>query len=173
MGGGVLLIVYSVLVVATGTIDKSSPLDWLAILAYALLVVGLVGFHDLQQRSYGRIGRVGLYTTIAAFALWVIFLLGGVLGGSGGLVWLVPLGVLGMLFGEVLYGAATLQARVLPLWCGILFILLMPGTILASYLLWDATPMLWTGLVWLALGYSLWSHRRSGAATGQRPLCVR
>jgi hypothetical protein len=88
-------------------------------------------------------------------------------------VWLVPIGVLGTLVGEVLYGAATLQARVLPRWCGILFILLMPVTILASYLLWDATPVLWTGLVWLALGYGLWLHRRSGAAARQRPLRVR
>jgi hypothetical protein len=173
IGGGVLFIVYSLLEAATGRGDQAGPLDLLAIVAYALLVVGLVGFHALQQRSYGRIGRAGLYTTIAAFVLWEILLLAGLLGGGAGLVWLVPIGVLGTLVGEVLYGAATLQARVLPRWCGILFILLMPVTILASYLLWDATPVLWTGLVWLALGYGLWVHRRSGAAARQRPLRVR
>jgi hypothetical protein len=77
MAGGILFIVYSFLLVATGAIDKSSPLDLLAIVAYALLAVGLVGFHALQQRSYGRIGRAGLYTTIAAFVLWEILLLAG------------------------------------------------------------------------------------------------
>lgn len=47
-----------------------------------------------------------------------------------GLDWLVAVGVLGLLVGLVLYGAATLQARVLPRWCGILFIIFMPVGIL-------------------------------------------
>ena len=208
MGGGILFVVYSLLVVATGEGDESAPLDLLAIVAYVLLVVGLVGFHALQQRNYGRIGRAGLYTTITAFVLWEILLLGRLLGaGAGlewlvplghtfvhrfylllggllaaraGLEWLVPLGVLGTLVGEVLYGAATLQARVLPRWCGVLFIVLTPGTILASLaafrardFLWDAASILWTGLAWLALGYGLWSHRSSGAAAEQQPSRVR
>ncbi len=180
MGGGVLFIVYSLLGVATGKGDESGPLDILAILAYVLLAVGLVGFHALQQRSYGRIGRAGLYTTIAAFVLWEILLLGGLLGSGEELEWLVLVGVLGTLVGEVLYGAATLQARVLPRWCGVLFIVLTPGTILASLaafrardFLWDAASILWTGLAWLALGYGLWSHRSSGAAAEQQPSRVR
>ena len=86
IGGGVLFIVYSLLEAATGRGDVPGPLDLLAIVAYALLVVGLVGFHALQQRSYGRIGRAGLYTTIAAFVLWEILLLAGLLGGGAGLV---------------------------------------------------------------------------------------
>jgi len=126
MGGGVLFIVYSLLGVAIGKGDEAGPLDLLAILAYVLIVVGLVGFHALQQRNYGRIGRAGLYTTIGAIVLWEILLLGGLLGGGEGLEWLVAVGVLGTLVGEVLYGAATLQARVLPRWCGVLFILLVP-----------------------------------------------
>jgi hypothetical protein len=170
MGGGVLFIVYSLLGVATGKGEESGPLDLLAILAYVLLIVGLVGFHALQQRNYGRIGRAGLYTTIAAFLLWEILLLGGLLGGGEGLGWLVAVGVLGTLVGEVLYGAATLQARVLPRWCGVLFILLMPVTILFGSILPGAYSTIWVGLAWLALGYGLSSH--SGAAAEQ-PLRVR
>jgi hypothetical protein len=165
MGGGVLFLLYSLLGVATGRGDESSPLDLLAILGYVLLIVGLVGFHALQQRNYGRIGRAGLYTTIAAFLLWEVLLLAGLLGGGEALPeWLVTVGVLGTLVGEVLYGAATLQARVLPRWCGILFIILMPGTILFSFLSGDFSSI-WVGLVWIALGYGLWSIR--GAAVGQ------
>jgi hypothetical protein len=68
-----------------------------------------------------------LYTTIAAFLLWEVLLLAGLLGGGEALAeWLMTVGVLGTLVGEVLYGAATLQARVLPRWCGILFIILCP-----------------------------------------------
>ena len=172
IGGGVLFIVYSLLEAATGRGDLAGPLDLLAIVAYALLVVGLVGFHALQQRSYGRIGRAGLYTTIAAFVLWEILLLAGLLGGGAGLVWLVPIGVLGALVGEVLYGAATLQARVLPRWCGILFILLMPVTIFLGSVLTGVYSTIWAGLVWLALGYALWSHS-GAAAQQQRPSRVR
>ena len=163
MGGGVLFIVYSLLGVATGKGDESGPLDLLAILAYVLLVVGLVGFHTLQQRNYGRIGRAGLYTTIAAFLLWEVLLLEGLLGGGEALPeWLVAVGVLGLLVGLVLYGAATLQARVLPRWCGILFILFMP----VGILLGELQPI-WGGLIWLALGYALWSQ--SGGAAGEQP----
>jgi hypothetical protein len=78
-------------------------------------------------------------------------------------------GVLGTLVGLVLYGAATLQARVLPRWCGILFILLMPGTILFGAFI--SGEVLWGGLVWLVLGYALWSH--SSSAATQRPSRVR
>ena len=170
MGGGVLFIVYSLLGVATGKGDEAGPLDLVAILAYVLIVVGLVGFHALQQRNYGRIGRAGLYTTIGAIVLWEILLLGGLLGGGEGLEWLVAVGVLGTLVGEVLYGAATLQARVLPRWCGVLFILLMPVTIFFGSILPSAYSTIWSGLAWLALGYGLWSH--SGAAAEQ-PLRIR
>ena len=33
--------------------------------------------------------------------------------------WLILIGNLGVLVGFVLYGATTLQARVLPRWCGV------------------------------------------------------
>src|SRR5829696_9603216 len=128
MGAGALFIVYSLLSFAVGKGDEPGPLDVLAILAYVLEVVGLLGFHALQGSNYGRIGRAGLYTTIGAIVLWEFLILTGLLGSDVGLGWLVAVGVLGTLVGLVLYGAATLQARVLPRWCGILFILLMPGT---------------------------------------------
>ena len=163
MASGVLFIVYSLLGFAVGKGDEPSPLDILAILAYVLQVVGLVGFHTLQGRNYGRIGRAGLYITIGAIVLWEILILTSLLGGDVGLGWLVPVGVLGTLVGLVLYGAATLQARVLPRWCGILFIILVPVVLLLGDL--------WSGLAWVALGYALWSHS-SGAAV-ERPSRVR
>ena len=83
-----------------------------------LEVVGLLGFHALQGRNYGRIGRAGLYTTIGAIVLFELHLVARLLGGEVGLGWLAAVGVLGLLVGLALYGAATLQARVLPRWCG-------------------------------------------------------
>ena len=166
IGAGVLAIAYGLLSLATGKGDEPGPLDILVILAQALEVVGLLGFHALQGRNYGRIGRAGLYTTIAALVLFELLLVASLLGGDVGLDWLVAVGVLGLLVGLVLYGAATLQARVLPRWCGILFIILMP----VGILLGDFQPI-WGGLVWLALGYALWSQRRGMAA--EQPARVR
>ena len=166
MGAGLLAIVYSLLGYAAGKGDEPSPLDILVILAMLLEVVGLLGFHALQGRNYGRIGRAGLYTSIGSLVIFEFLLLASVVGGDVGLDWLVAVGVLGLLVGLALYGAATLQAKVLPRWCGILFIIFMP----VGILLGDLQPI-WGGLGWLALGYALWSH--SGSAATQRPSRVR
>ena len=166
MGAGVLAIVYSLLGSAAGKGDEPGPLDILVILAMLLEVVGLLGFHALQGRNYGRIGRAGLYTSIGSIAIFEFLLLASLVGGDVGLDWLVAVGVLGLLVGLALYGAATLQAKVLPRWCGILFIIFMP----VGILLGDLQPI-WGGLGWLALGYALWSH--SGSAATQRPSRVR
>ncbi len=166
MGAGLLAIVYSLLGFAVGKGDEPGPLDILVILAMLLEVVGLLGFHALQGRNYGRIGRAGLYTSIGSLVIFEFLLLVSLVGGDVGLDWLVAVGVLGLLVGLALYGAATLQAKVLPRWCGILFIIFMP----VGILLGDLQPI-WGGLGWLALGYALWSH--SGSAATQRPSRVR
>ena len=166
MGAGLLAIVYFLLGLAVGKGDEPSPLDILVILAMILEVVGLVGFHALQGRNYGRIGRAGLYTSIGSILLFELLLVASLLGGAMGLEWLAAVGMLGLLVGLALYGAATLQARVLPRWCGVLFIILMP----VGILLGDLQPI-WGGLVWLALGYALWSQ--SSGAGGEQPSRVR
>ncbi len=71
-----------------------------------------------------------------------------------------PVGTLAVFTGFVLYGAASLQARVLPRWCGIGFIV---GPFM---LLLGGLGGIVFGLLWLALGYVLWSQR--GAATERR-----
>jgi hypothetical protein len=87
------------------------------------------------------------------------------LGEAGGLEVIGIVGELGLLVGLVLYGAATLQARVLPRWCGILFIVFVPVGILLG-----ALQPIWGGLVWLALGFALWSQR---GVTAEEPSRVR
>ena len=166
IGAGVLAIAYSLLGLATGKGDEPGPLDILGFLAQILEVIGLLGFHALQGRNYGRIGRAGLSTTISSIVLFEFLILTSLFGADMSLDWLVLVGVLGSLVGLVLYGAATLQARVLPRWCGILFIIFMP----VGILLGDLQPI-WGGLVWLALGYALWSQ--SSSAAGEQPSRVR
>jgi len=88
------------------------------------------------------------------------------LAGSTALGWLVsPVGPLATLVGLVLYGAATVQARVLPAWYGVLLIVLMP-----ILLLLGVYGNIWRGLVLMVLGYGLWMHR---GATPERTPRVR
>ncbi len=78
-------------------------------------------------------------------------------------VWL-GLGLLGLVVGFVFYGIATLQARVLPRWCGVTFIVVLPIAALAlSVRLPLAQTSIVFGLAWLALGYALWARREASA----------
>jgi hypothetical protein len=130
--------------------------DALWLVAIASLAVGIVGFHTLQKDHYGRIVRAGFYTVIVAALAEV---LGSIvlLSGSTVLEWLVfPIGSFGVLVGLVLYGTATLQARVLPLWCGVGLIVGLP--IRLALLPIEPWGLVLFGLLWLALGFVLWSR---------------
>jgi hypothetical protein len=70
----------------------------------------------------------------------------------------------------VLYGAATLQARVLPPWCGLGLIVVPPIAFYLNSKVFYGSLALF-GVLWVALGYVLWS--RWGSPTEQRPSRVR
>ena len=134
----------------------------LFVIALLLLAAGLVGLHTLHQNSYGLLGRVGFYLTFAAVGARI---LGGMvfLAGSSALEWISLPGTLGMLVGFVIYGFATLQARVLPRWYGLALIVSMPVSLpLAVY----GTALF--GLILVVLGYTLWSRRDITAASSLR-----
>lgn len=133
------------------------------LLALALLMtaVGLVGLHALQVGSYGLLGQAGLYVAIASLAARilrdVVFL---VSAGSSALQWIVWPSILGLLLGMVMYGLATLRARVLPRWYGLAMIASMPVSLpLTTY----GTALF--GLILVVLGYALWL--RKGTTTEQ------
>ena len=150
--GGVVWIVSGFLVVLAHPITGPPRIYFLLfVVALLLTSAGLIGLHALQEGSYGLIGRVGLYTILFAFgaqALGTAVLLSG----SSTLVWLVsPVGLSVKLVGFVLYGVATLQAKVLPRWYGVALIALVPiSVVLLAY------ANIWTGLILLVLGYALW-----------------
>lgn len=77
------------------------------------------------------------------------------MAGSLALGWIsYPWGTIGMLVGFVLYGLATLRARVLPRWYGLALIVCMPVSLpLATY----GTALF--GLILGVLGYVLWSRK--------------
>lgn len=138
------------------------PMEVLLVVALLLVPVGMVGFHALQRQSYGRIGSVGFWlgvvaSLVVAFGVVDYFIWGDVLQELPP-VWLVW-GVLGLVAGFLLYGVATLQARVLPRWCGLAFIVALPITLASSTRLPFGWVFIVFGLVWLTLGYALWSQR--------------
>jgi hypothetical protein len=131
-------------------------------IAEAGMLAALAGLHVLQARSLGRLGVAGFASAFVGTALVlvstllvIIFLdrpgetLLTLLFGSGAICWLV---------GFVLLGIATFRAKVLPRWCGLLLIAYIP---LFLFLLnysygWGGIAL---GLLWLALGYALWTQR--------------
>ena len=157
-------------------------------IALLLVPVGMVGFHDLQSHSYGRIGIEGFWLVVggslgmvlggmvfATLGKW-----GDVLQASPPLVWVAAglLGLVGglvsMVVGFALYGVATLQVRVLPGWCGVVFIVALPVALASSIALAWVIPLSFTsmfmvfGLAWLALGYALWTRREAAATQPPR-----
>jgi len=166
--GGVVWVVYGLL---TPAIRESAVIDALFIIAALCTVGGFVGFHALQKDDYGRIGRGGFWTVVVATLVIVVGLIVELVGSmtiEEPFVILSPVGTLAVFIGFVLYGAATLQARVLPRWCGIGFIV-GPSLFVLGDLLGAFGGILF-GLLWLALGYVLWSQR---GAAGERPSRVR
>jgi len=159
--------------------------------AVLLMPVGMVGFHALQRHTYGRTGGAFVWL-VAVGSLLVV--LGGVvfftLGQSGDFlqasppwVWVVSgllglvVGLVSMVVGFALYGVATLQARVLPRWCGVAFIVAAPVALASSIALaWLIPASVFTsifvlfGIVWLALGYALWARREAPPVQQTRPV---
>jgi hypothetical protein len=142
-----------------------------SLLAVLLTAAGLVGFHALQKENYGRIGRGGFYTAIAGALVQAVAVLVSLLSGGGYLEGplagtLFPIGFLVLMVGLILYGAVTLQARMLPRWCGIGFIIF--GPIAFVPFMPSEYSVVLAGLVLLALGYMLWSRRGTAAEQPSR-----
>lgn len=138
----------------------AGPILVLLVIALLLVAVGLVGLHTLQKDSYGLIGWVGFYTVLVAVAarIWATggLLLSGILLSGGELyAQLVSVGFWSVAVGLVLYGAATIQARVLPRWYGALLVIFMP----LAKVFGEDIGSIWEGIVLLLLGYALWLQR--------------
>jgi len=172
---GVAWIVSSVLRITLPTDDYGATIFVIALIG---TLVGLVGLHPRQAPSYGWLGLAGF---LAAFVGTALALVGGVGGALEDLTFwfgtikvLFSIGFYGMLVGLALLGVATLRARVLPRWCRVALILTGPVVIFVLSVMppYGLTGRLYSGgmvlgLIWLALGYVLWS--RGGVSAGQSP----
>ena len=66
MLGGEVFATDTVLTLTVADPSKDRWLDILFVVGILLVVVGLMGFHELQRERYGRIGRAGFYTVVVA-----------------------------------------------------------------------------------------------------------
>jgi hypothetical protein len=140
-------------------------------IAEAGMLAALVGLHFLQRPDYGRLGAAGFVVAFVGTAFVFLstvswLLLAGKDTPFNGFAF--SLGLVGWLVGFLLLGIATFRAGVLPRWSGVLLIAFFP--VLFAILSFYETGVIWNGLVWLALGYVLWTRR--GTAVEQ-PMRVR
>jgi len=134
------------------------------LVALLLMLVGLLGLHALQKDHYGRIGRIGFLTVVVASLAQVLSLIVFLLGSEALIRWLsFPGYYVAVPVGLILYGVATLQARMLPRWCGLGLIIIPPVTVVLGNPGW-----ILFALLWLALGYVLWSWKGTAAVQPSR-----
>jgi hypothetical protein len=140
------------------------------LVAIALLAVGIVGLHALQKSHYGRIGFViglaGLSIVVVAASASVVARIVNLVSRSDALVWITDLALPSLALGLVLYGIATLLARVLPPWVGLALIVALPLRI--ALVVIDPWGLTLFGLLWVVLGYVLWSRREAVAEEASR-----
>ena len=164
---GLAFTVLSLLSLATP--EPAAYLDVIFGVAWLSTVLAVAGLHAVQEGRYGLLGRVGSATLVGGAVATFLGALAIATGSVflGGLLFIV--GGLLLLAGLVVLGIATLRARVLPRWCGAALILALPLTALAGPLTGgilqarsnsgDYPGVIVMGLLWLGLGYALWSRR--------------
>ena len=129
-------------------------------IAEAGMLAALVGLHFLQRPDYGRLGAAGFVVAFVGTAFVFLstvswLLLAGKDTPFNGFAF--SLALVAWLVGFPLLGIATFRAGVLPRWSGVLLIAFFP--VLFAILSFYETGVIWNGLVWLALGYALWTRR--------------
>ena len=126
------------------------------------MLAGIVGLHAREAPNYGRLGTAGFFAAFVGVFFLLASTVATILAGREVLDWLFILGFVGSIVGFVLLGGATLRARVLPRWYGILLSVAVFG-IPVYFALGNYGGAILYGLVWLGLGYGLWLERGASA----------
>ena len=171
--GGLAAILAGVFWVVSGVISLAIPgqgtedpgsfvyalVETLFCLALLGMIGGLVGLHTRQAPRYGWLGTIGVVMAAIGLILMLVSTLATLLLGREVLnVVFVP-GMVGALVGVALVGIATLQAHVLPRWYGVLLLASIIGFPM-YFIMGDVGGGIVQGLIWLALGYGLWTASR-------------
>ena len=165
-----------------GTYNRLMPLVLL------LLAVGLLGLHAAQNGSHGGIGRAGFMVTLVGLLamiagnvaeFWVFTEEAYGTSSLRDTAWMVfGLGLFAFYLGSVLFGIATLRARILPRLGALLLLIWFPaGFVMSGLLQLVGVPEALAfsgvtglcGLGWATLGYAL----LSGGEAARQPARVR
>ena len=140
-----------------------TPMDYLyqvvSVLAFGA-IIGAILCLDAWQRPYPGYGRVGHIGSILASLGYAIVLLVVIINIALGGWHLTPVRIVGavtLLVGSALLGVATLRARKMPWWCGVLLIVAFPiGDIVDGMFAGGEAIML--ALLWGSVGAALWKR---------------
>jgi hypothetical protein len=139
-------------------------------LAYAAVLVTMVGLHARQRRSqrYGLLGRLGTALALVGYGVVLVIVIVGLVAGARVFndARLVAAAVL--LVGSGLLGVATLRARVAPWWCGALLVVALPVGDVANQALAGAEGLI-LALLWGSLGAVLWRPSSSSVEAASQP----
>ena len=131
----------------------------------------IVGLHALHRGTYARLGVVGVLTALVGSLVALAGMIVLVTTDPASSTDVDDLGLIGSnlgrdvsLIGFALLGIATVQARVLPTWCGWLIAVGLPISMLGF-------PFIGEGIVWELVGYALF--RGAGVRRSQEPSRVR
>jgi hypothetical protein len=127
----------------------------------------IAGLHYLQRERYGRTGAAGSLMTLVGFALLLVATAATLLAGGDALAVVFRIGALTASVGLVLLGSATLRARVLPRWCGVLLIAGSPLPVVFDIATGVVGGIL-LGIVWALVGYALLSNTGASARQPSR-----
>ena len=141
-------------------------------LALLPVMVGFLGLHAAQRRSYGWLGKAGFVTALVGLALAVAGSVGefwvftmqpyGEANGRDTSWMIYLLGHLVLAIGSVLFGIATVRAKVLARKAAMMFAVLGAAVVLPFFgALIFAIPFTW-------LGYTLWSGNGEPVQQPQR-----
>lgn len=187
--GGIAALVVGAVDVAKGIVmifapghDLFSSSDYLrealVFISFLGILVVLAALNYLQRESsgYGWLGKVGFTmacvgTLVGLSRPLVLLFLEGIRNND--LDTLIGIGAIASFLGLILLGAATLRARVLPLWCGLLILLGFPapvflGPVLRDLLIGNIFPPVASmvqAAIWASVGYALLKVQRRDSAS--------
>jgi hypothetical protein len=131
-------------------------------LSFLLTLAGFVALHLLQAGNYGGPrGWTGFRAAFLGQGAMLASAVASLLAGGLALGFLYNLGVLVLLVGLALLSVATYRAAILPHWAAYLVAAL-------AVIVFGEVGVVLTGLVWISLGYVLFSQRGATAGRSSR-----
>lgn len=139
---------------------SATLIESLHAIAEVAMIVAFVGLRACHRPSFGLLGNIGFWLGSVGLALMAAITIGvlvaaDAIGETVASALILP-GFLTMLVWIPLMGIAAWRAKKIPRWCALLLILhpLFFVFLLASYGIGGIA----LGMLWLAVGYALWSQ---------------